>query len=161
MKDINSLAPRRQIDHPKSTGCIAHANLFDARAHILHWFPIQWVQAALHEVQVEAGVPTRLVRKRSQVLETGPEEMQRLACNRHRPVIQVLGYLYKYLYSDLGTYRLHARARDAKNALKRAAANAGGLVVLTRYACGKNPPPSDDLGAGNLAGNSGSDFLTL
>lgn len=76
-----------------------HSDLLDTRAYIPHRFPVRGVKAALYEVQIEPGVPARFVREGPQIVETGPQEMQRLPCNRHTRFIQVFEDLYKYLYS--------------------------------------------------------------
>jgi hypothetical protein len=63
VQDINGIGPRSDIDHPKRTSHITHANFPDPWADALHRFPVVWIETALNPFELEAGVVPRILGK--------------------------------------------------------------------------------------------------
>ncbi len=60
MQHIHRLGTRSQIDHAIGAAGVPHADLVDTGTDRSYGLPVFRLEAALHEVQIETGVPTRL-----------------------------------------------------------------------------------------------------
>jgi hypothetical protein len=63
MKDIDSLRTRSQIDHAKGPCGIPYTYFIDSSTDGLHGLPVRRLEATLHKIQIESGIPSRFVRK--------------------------------------------------------------------------------------------------
>jgi hypothetical protein len=64
MQHVDRFETRGQIDHATGPSGIPYADLINTHADGLHRLPVFRIKAALHEIQIEAGVPPRLIRER-------------------------------------------------------------------------------------------------
>lgn len=83
MQHINRFRTCGQIDYAIGSGRVPHANLFHARTHSFHRLPALRFETSLDKVQIEAGIPARLIRKGLQIIMAGTHKKQRFTGDFH------------------------------------------------------------------------------
>ena len=97
MQYINRFRTCGQKDYAIGPGRVPHANLFHSRTHSFHRLPVRRFEASLHKIQIETGIPTRLIGESLQIIVAGPTNCSGLRVTS-API------LYSYLYNYTTTY---------------------------------------------------------
>jgi hypothetical protein len=77
MEDVNALGESRHIEDPVF-GARMDPNLLHAGAHRGHPLPVRRLESLLHPAELKADIPSRLGRKRSNVVKRGAQPEERL-----------------------------------------------------------------------------------
>jgi hypothetical protein len=78
VQNIDGVGPRRDVDHPKCSRRVTHANLPDARADALHRLSVVWIETALNPFELEAGVASRGFGKSTKSMQRVTQKFDRL-----------------------------------------------------------------------------------
>jgi hypothetical protein len=81
MEDVNALREPCHVENPVFSARM-DPDLLDAGTHGGHPLPVCRLESLLHPAELEANIPSRLGRKRSNLVERGPQPKERLIHSR-------------------------------------------------------------------------------